>query len=126
MVSSLHAQVCREPKPEEENKTWYQSQVVNLKRMDEKMGAYIQAKGYALYEQKQSYGKSKKWKVTSSLKTGSTLAVIEGKGDHTDAANESINFNCHYYNATLLSVCQCTLVKELVTHSLTNIGTLRC
>jgi len=92
--------------------------------MNEKMGAYIQAKGYALYEQKQSYSKSKKWKVTSSLKTGSTLAIIEGKGDHTDAANESINFNCCYYNATLLSVCQCTLVKELVAHSLTNIGTL--
>lgn len=85
---------------------------MNLKRMNEKMGAYIQAKGYALYEQKQSYGKSKKWKVTSSLKTGSTLAIIEGKGDHTDADNESINFNCHYYNATLLSVCQCTLVKN--------------
>jgi len=67
---------------------------------------------------------SKKWKVASSSKTGSTLAIIEGKGDHTDAANESINFNCRYYNATLLSVCQCTLVKELVTHSLTNIGTL--
>jgi hypothetical protein len=47
-ICSHYAQVCREPKPEEENETWYQNQVVNLKRMDEKIGAYIQAKGYAL------------------------------------------------------------------------------
>ncbi len=91
---------------------------MNLKRMDEKMGAYIQAKGYALYEQKQSYGKSKKWEVTSSLKTGSTLAIIEGKGDHTDAVNESINVNCRYYCNSI--ECLSVYTHERTGHSFLN------